>query len=155
MSEALMGPTYSMRIEWKDKLQGAAVVEALSGKKVAGGIEVNESLSEELFARFRAMVERLVQQFKLEHDGYSVESDSAHLFYDPKEMPDEVAVSIGINVKIKEDDFDAFETLLQTDPFVSEARDLIQDSVLNCLTRASVNLTGLVTTIEESEFGYG
>lgn len=155
MSEALMGPTYSVILKWNEIAAGSAVIAALSGTKCRYASELPEPLKERLWKCFTAIVAEHLNGYQVEHDGYAFEWDVSCFDYDPDRTPNEAIVTVGINVLIKEEDFDSFEGLLQDNMFSAAAQAGIKAVVCRYLTAAGVDTKAISILVEEVEFGYG
>lgn len=158
MADALLGPEYTVEIHCVDQEQVNKIRLALIQIPDLKSLALKPALENELWEFFTGMVNACVEQNDFDHDGYEFEWErSPELLLDSErdDADPRLNVIFGINVLVKEEDFDEFEALLQNEKFGFMYREATKAAFIAFLAQAGLAVGEDRLIVTESGFGYG
>lgn len=100
-----------------------------------------------------AVIEQHVRDFEIPHDGFRCAEEHIGFFAEDSTKP--VTLSIALNVHCKDEDFDAFDTMLQGQLYSVGAMGAMSAVIANYLAHRQFPITQLKVSVQPSGFGYG
>ena len=164
MYEALLGPTFDLKITPAREFSPEDVLKLISDPRETkerweDSWELKTELEELFFDVFSLHFKNLVSIMKIEHDGVDMSWDftSVHNPSDAVEetSEEELIVTLSINVNCKDEDFDEFDGIINSEVYESSANEILVSTFRKFVQKhSSENLLEFVHS-EMEGVGYG
>jgi hypothetical protein len=164
MYEALLGPTFDLKIIPAEKFSPEDVLKLISDpvkptKQREDAWKLKTELKELFFEALYLHFKNLVSNMKIEHDGFDMSWEFTSVYNlgdDVKETSEkELIVTLSINVTCKEEDFDPFDDIMNSKIYEASANEILVSTFRKFVQKhSSENLLESVHS-ELDGFGYG
>ncbi|MEO6995846.1 MAG: hypothetical protein ABI273_19740 [Lacunisphaera sp.] len=158
MADPLLCPEYTIDIHCADQEQADRIHRVLIQSQDLKSLALKSALENELWEFFTGMVDACVEQNNFDHDGYRFDWErSPELLIDLERAENSPVLTIvfSINVLVKNEDFAAFENLLQNEKFGFMYREATKAAVIAFMAKVGLIIPEDRVAVTESGFGYG